>query len=175
MIIEVQARSAHHSIKALARVTKILGEIRGDTFSINTASGIVLQSKMPWWTFTALTRKFGLVEVAEESAGTKSAVYRKTGIVAEIVTIKNEQKPKPVKEKVVKEAKPKNPARGDGSVLNPQFNHSIAPPIPRNDLKHRDTFGVTRLKIMAKIDDCGGYDYQSKLGRLEELRAQRNG
>lgn len=173
MIIEVQARSAYHSIKALERVTAILDEIRGDTFSIGTASGIVLRSKMPWGNFTALTRKLGLVEIVEESVGKKSAVYRKTGIVPQIVAIKSESKPKPVKEKVVKEAVPKKPKQGDGSVSKPRFNHSIAPPIPRSELKNRDTFGDTRLKLMGRIDDCGGYDTRSKLERIEELRAQR--
>jgi hypothetical protein len=57
--------------------------------------------------------------------------------------------------------------RCNGSLMKPKFNHTIEPPVtPRPERRE-----PSKLSLIGRIEDRGGYDAHRQIERLRELRA----
>ncbi|WP_157669325.1 hypothetical protein [Chitinibacter sp. GC72] len=63
--------------------------------------------------------------------------------------------------------------QGDGSVLKPKFNHSIEPARDRHQLDHFESYGPSRIEIMRKIEDIGGYQPYMRQSNTENRRVHQ--
>ena len=178
MIVFATSEAAKAALEKQAKqVQGIIDTFEGEEVALKHGVAKFFSSTgIQWQSFVRMAQEFGMLL----SAGNRKklsglSIFMKTNSFPTF-----QIKQKPVKAIASIEA-PKLPAKrkatggtkkqGDGSAMKPRFNHAITKSVEPSHLAPRDRSGKGKLSLMGQIEDLAGYDVQSKLERLRELRS----
>ena len=166
MILERKKHLVAKTEQAIEKVSAIIGAIQGSEVCCKEHKGHIRGLYREWQDFVEAAVSFGMLLPLERERPTAPIKYWKTGMMPTIKIVED------VRTKPTAKAD-KKPVQGDGSCLKPRFNHAISAPIDNNKVKEINRLaplGKSRLGLIGKIEDMGGYDQEAKLERLRMMR-----
>jgi len=163
MIIAIQVQGVARAKAAIQQCKNVLSRISGEF--IQGQENIAAPDFNEFRLFMRTALKYGMLREVEapKAYDPTSGVWIKTRVEPEL-DIQGQSKRKPTGG---------TKQQGDGSMLSPKFNHSIAPPVKPHNMVRVDRTGASRLALIAKIEDAGGYDTDYQLDKLRTLRELR--
>lgn len=152
-IIKIDAKGVTKAKKAIENCAAVLKRIEGDLIN-----GQDVPFKPEFSCFRLFLRTgilYGMLREVEAPTKriTTTGVWLKTRVPPQIEVTGTSTRPK-----------------GDGSNLKPRFNHAIAPPIQRHTMSRVERSGPSRLSLIGRIEDAGGYDAEYQLAKLRIMR-----
>lgn len=171
MIFNKPSHIITNALKSVAKIKAVLDIIEGNEVDSKRHTVAALTQYSEFRTFSSLAVSYGMLICVNPRLGGfgEPTLFFKTNLDPVFIDTTSKKEVKPVKPKGRPTQSEKT--QGNGSVVKPKFNYPIAKKgEPNEEIYRKESYGKSKLSLMAKIDDIGGYDQESRLERLRDIR-----